>query len=231
MVYVNKKNQEGVSYIPNDNDNVIWCKLRKGFFNTQKDIFAGTAYLIPESLERQTSPNYLIEKLEEDLLYFSNKGTVVLQGDLNARTGNLSDFIEQDDDTYFFLPDDYKFDQTKRRYSEDPVLSTPGRTLIDTCIQHDLRILNGRIWGDRDGKNTCHQPNGSSVVYYALADESLLDRFQYLKVEPLKPHLSDHCSLSYSLSLDFEHIREHPHPLKPAPIQYTWRKGDEIKVK
>ena len=51
MVYVNKKNQEGVSYIPNDNDNVIWCKLRKGFFNTQKDIFVGTAYLIPESLE------------------------------------------------------------------------------------------------------------------------------------------------------------------------------------
>ena len=231
VVYVNKKNQEGVSYIPNDNDNVIWCKLRKGFFNTQKDIFVGTAYLIPESLERQTSPNYLIEKLEEDLLYFSNKGTVVLQGDLNARTGNLSDFIEQDDDTYFCLPDDYKFDQTKRRYSEDPVLSARGRTLIDTCIQHDLRILNGRIWGDRDGKNTCHQPNGSSVVCYALADESLLDRFQYLKVEPLKPHLSDHCSLSYSLSLDFEHIREHPHPLKPAPIQYTWRKGDEIKVK
>ena len=99
VVYVNKKIQEGVSYIPNDNDNVIWCKLHKGFFNTQKDIFVGTAYLIPESQERQTSPNCQIEKLE-DLLYFSNKETVVLQGDLNARTGNLSDFIEQDDDTY-----------------------------------------------------------------------------------------------------------------------------------
>ena len=81
------------------------------------------------------------------------------------------------------------------------------------------------------GKKTCHQPNGSSVVDYVLADESLLDRFQYLKVEPLKSHLSDNCGLSYSLSLDFEHIQEHPHPLKPAPIQYTWRKGDEIEVK
>ena len=50
------------------------------------------------------------------------------------------------------LPDDYKFDQTKRRYSEDTVVSARGRTLIDTCIQHDLKILNGRILGDRDGK-------------------------------------------------------------------------------
>ena len=37
--------------------------------------------------------------------------------------------------------------------------------------------------------------------------------------------------MSYSRSLDFKHIQEHPHPLKAAPIQYTWRKGDEIKVK
>ena len=54
-VYVNQKVAEGVSYVPTENKNAIWCKLDRTYCNFQKDIYLGTVYLSPSNFERSDS--------------------------------------------------------------------------------------------------------------------------------------------------------------------------------
>ena len=74
--------------------------------------------------------------------------------------------------------------------------------LIELCTENNLRILNGRTIGDWSGKKTCFQYNGSSLVDYVIAYQELIKNVQYLKTHHLKPHLSDHCQLSYSMNVN-----------------------------
>ena len=50
-----------------------------------------------------------------------------------------------------------------------------------------------------EGKKTCFHYNGSSVVDYVIGSKSILRKVQYLIVNPLMPHLSDHCHLSFAI--------------------------------
>jgi hypothetical protein len=54
------------------------------------------------------------------------------------------------------------------------VLDGRGKDLLDLCISHQLRLLNGRVFGDCFGKNTCYTPNGTSVVDYVMASVYVL---------------------------------------------------------
>ena len=50
-----------------------------------------------------------------------------------------------------------------------------------------------------EGKKTCFHYNSSSVVDYVIGSKSILRNVQYLIVNPLMPHLSDHCHLSFAI--------------------------------
>ena len=50
-----------------------------------------------------------------------------------------------------------------------------------------------------DGKKTCFHYNGSSVVDYVIGSKNILRNVRYLIVNPLKPHFSDHCHISYAI--------------------------------
>ena len=198
-VYVNQKLSEGISYVPTENKNAIWCKLDKTFFNFQKDIYLGTVYLSPSNFERSNSVD-LIGELEVEMLHFLQKGDIIVQGDFNARTGNMQETISDDDNVFLNVPEDYEADEPYIRQSQDSgTINSRGRNLLETCTALNLRILNGRIVGDLGGKKTCFHYNGSSVVDYVIAYKNILRNVQYLIVNPLKPHLSDHCHISYAI--------------------------------
>ena len=198
-VYVNQKLSEGVSYVSTKNKNAIWCKLDKTYFNFQKDIYLGTVYLSPSNFERSNSVD-LIGELEVEMLHFSQRGDIVVQGDFNARTGGMQETISDDDNAFLNAPEDYEADEQYIRQSQDSgTINCRGRSLLETCTALNLRILNGRIVGDLDGKKTCFHYNGSSVVDYVIASKNILRNVQYLIVNPLKPHLSDHCHISYAI--------------------------------
>ena len=40
-VYIKRKLSEGVSYVPTENKNAVWCKLDRTYFNLQNDIYIG----------------------------------------------------------------------------------------------------------------------------------------------------------------------------------------------
>ena len=104
-----------------------------------------------------------------------------MQGDFNARTGELQEFVCDDNEQYFDLPDGYLADSHNTRYSNDHKIDCRGKALIDQCTALGLRFLNGRIVGDCPGKKTCYKYNGSSTVDYVIT-EAFLGAFATAKL-------------------------------------------------
>ena len=64
----------------------------------------------------------------------------MLCGDFNARTADNTDFIINDDqDVYNCYDDEYVFNLSEKRVSNDNVISNRGRQLLDLCI--NCRLL------------------------------------------------------------------------------------------
>lgn len=91
------------------------------------------------------------------------------------------------------VPEGYEAQEQYIRQSQDPrTINSRGRRLLETCTALNLRILNGMIVGDLDGKKTCFRYNGSSVVNYVIAFKNIPRNLYYLIVNPLEPLPSDH---------------------------------------
>ena len=68
----------------------------------------------------------------------------------------------------------------------DTCVNDYGKRLIELCKNARLHILNGRVLGDLNGKLTCFQWNGCSVVDYCIVHEDLLGVTEYFRVHELK---------------------------------------------
>jgi len=206
-LYIKRNISKGVKIINTNNENVIWCKLDKKFFNLPNNIYLGTVYFSPTAYESSKGEDY-IANLEKDIFDFSSVGDIIVQGDFNARTGILQEYINNDENSSFFcesLPDDYTADIPNVRQSLDNnTVDQRGTQLIDLCTGNNMRILNGRLTGDSRGKKTCFQHNGSSLVDYVISTENTLPHIRYFRVHDLKPHLSDHCQLSYNINAKYK---------------------------
>ena len=77
----------------------------------------GTVYLSPPSYERNSSED-LIGELEEEMFLFSQKGDIIVQGDYNARTGDIQETVLDDDNAFLNVPEDYESDEQPFRYRE-----------------------------------------------------------------------------------------------------------------
>ncbi|KAL9978039.1 hypothetical protein ACROYT_G015516 [Oculina patagonica] len=62
-----------------------------------------------------------------------------------------------------------------------------------------MRISNGRVIGDLDGKLTSYQTNGASTVDYGIVSEDLQDTVLGFQVQALTPY-SDHCPITLKLA-------------------------------
>ena len=96
-------------------------------------------------------------------------------GDLNARVGNVPDFISSDEaDSFINHADWYTPDYfNNRRHSKDNTLNKFGKSLIDLCWEMNMRILNGRCKGDEDGEITFVAAQGKSVIDYVIVETEL----------------------------------------------------------
>ena len=104
--------------------------------------------------------------------------------------------VLDDNNAFLNVPEDYENDEQCLRWSHDSgTVNARGRNLLETCTALNLRILNGRIVGDLEGKKICFHYRGSSVVDYVIGSNSILRNVQYLIVNPSMPHLSEHCHL------------------------------------
>ena len=164
------------------------------------DVYLGTVYLSPPNYERNNNDD-LISEIEAEMLSFSQKGGIIVQGDYNARTGDIQEVVMNDDNTFLPVPEDYEIDSQFFRHSQDSgTVNSRGRNLLEICTALNLRIFNGTIVGDLEGKKTCFRYNGSSVMDYVIGSKDILQNVRYLIVNPLMPHLSDHCHVTYAFN-------------------------------
>ena len=90
---------------------------------------------------------------ESEVIEFSTKGSILISGDMNARTGMLCDYVRNDSDIPIPFPLSYIIDEDEfQRTSMDLSTNVQGRNLLDLCISNRLRILNGRHNGDSQGR-------------------------------------------------------------------------------
>jgi endonuclease/exonuclease/phosphatase family metal-dependent hydrolase len=119
----------------------------------------------------------VLETIARDIIEkYSEKGDIIMMGDFNARTGSEEDLIISDDTSHVSLSDNqYVIDTAVgKRSRHDSHIDTRGKELLDMCISNQLRILNGRTFGDSFGAYSCYKPAGCSVVDYAIVSQHLL---------------------------------------------------------
>ena len=137
----------------------------------------------------------IFTKLASDIAYFQKQGEVLVNGDFNARTGNLYDYISHDSisDTFLDcpLPATYISDSVCHRNNTDTQTNLHGELLTKLCKNFNLKILNGRFLGDSLGYCTFHNSKGSSCVDYMLASNHVFHNVLNFKVLP-PTELSDH---------------------------------------
>ena len=126
-------------------------------------------------------------------------------GDLNARTGEMNDFIENDDVSYLPVPDDYIMEDSliKTRANKDKVMNNAGKNLIELCKTCDLRIANGCVGneagiGDYTFMNYC----GHSAIDYVLCSSSLLCHMCYFRLLYFN-EFSDHRAIVFEVPLTY----------------------------
>ena len=115
-------------------------------------------YVAPEHSPIYTEENnelaLLNEKITEILSQYPTAELFVAV-DLNARIGNLQDFIPFDDIDFVFGDTDYPTDPfTINRQSKDDTCNRFGMSLIELCCTHGIHTLNGRIFDDKNGDIT-----------------------------------------------------------------------------
>ena len=119
--------------IPNDNQDSIWLKIKKEACDEPEDIFLGFFYISPER-KKTSSPNFFTT-LNKELNIYRQKGVILVQGDMNARTGIESDFVDPDKSDELFRVQNLS--NQSIRNSEDSTVNARGRELLDLCKVND----------------------------------------------------------------------------------------------
>lgn len=207
-------------------ENFLWCKMSKSFFGFHDDVYVAIVYFPPESSTREKRANMdHFQNLKESVRRIDSDN-VILMGDFNARTNNISDVIigEKDEDDLDQVGFFSKIDT--RRRNQDQTVNQYGRQLIEYCIATRSYIANGRTIGDLQGKYTCHEYNGSSTVDYAVISENLRDRVQSFRV--CDPDTgSDHSPIELDLSLPFK-LEQKNNSYTKLPPKIIWNETTKV---
>lgn len=190
----------------------IWLKIKKDLITTDKDVFLCAAYIPPSQSPYFNEDSFSI--LEDEISYFQAQGSVLICGDLNARTGTEPDFISTQGDKHIPGQVSIPLPSQPRRNNFDKTVNKSGQQLLQLCRTLGLYMVNGRLQGDSFGLYTHSSPLGNSTVDYGITD---LDPF-YLRaftVSPLTP-LSDHSKIT----LYIKTTANDPHTVEPCNLTY-----------
>ena len=145
-----------------------------------------------------------------------------MNDEIYSRIGNLPDFIPPDQlnsqRDEFFISNADRFVPPVRN-TKDKIVNSYGRKLIDTCISHNLKIVNGRASGYLLGKYTCYNVKGSSTVDLFITSDALLSNIIQLKVSTPR-FRSCHCMVNMTMKVD-QLVIEEP-TLHEFPPNFVW---------
>ena len=207
-VFVRKIFKRFITNIDVTLDECIVLLMNRDFTGFDKDLMCCFPY-IPHEYSMVFDKNKvkgmeLFINLYESLSLRFGDVHWVIGGDLNARTGILTDVI-QIRNLHLYINAlngaDFLFDNTicKDRTSRDPhFINSYGRQLIDFLKCNSLCIVNGRTSGDYLGNITCIANKGKTIVDYYVVSRNIHNFVKSFNVIP-RPE-SDHFPITMSLS-------------------------------
>ena len=239
-VYVHSSVKGGVSKLPTSGTENVILKLKQDFFGLEKDVQLIFSYCVPaNSSYRVKHQLEVFVDLEEKLRSLPSKSNIIVLGDLNSRTGDKKDYIEDEDNTNIPVPDcDLYHNDTVAtfpRNNTDTGHNEYGDRLIELCRSVPLRICNGRKLGDLLGSPTCFRHNGLSSVDYGLASPDLYDQISAFSVHNPLPTISDHAPISMTLSTNIQYPNHNEQPKckfinKPKKIIWDKTKSTRFEL-
>jgi len=226
---------------------IAWLKIAKEC-GLEKDIYLAIVYLPHQDSSFFDHLPYrsFIDDLECDILNFAARGSVLLSGDFNSRTGGLMrpvSHIEHVNDTDHPIGND--FVARLHRISEDHTVNAWGRELLELCDRHNLFIANGVQELRGSGSHTFQgsaASNGSmrqSVIdYFILPYDLACSLYESgrgeLEVIPLgdcpTTHMGldfDHKPIKFTLPLIHETRGQEDSSASPRITKASWR--DELR--
>ena len=104
-MYIRDDISQGVQKVPRGGSENICLKLRKDFFSLRNDIYLVFSYCAPSNSEviRRAGLD-VYDDLTSLLSECNTKGDLLVTGDLNARVGQLSDYIAGECNQYIPTP-------------------------------------------------------------------------------------------------------------------------------
>lgn len=187
---------------------IIWFKVNKDYLKSEKDNYFCITYIPPDGSRLYRNINSTLfefdffEQLNVDIRRYSDLGCVFVLGDLNARTGELADYIPSTNlGQYVDLPDDdTECDDLPPRKNDDKQVNHFGSKLLNLCKENRLYIVNGRL---ENGSCTFHskfrnKPVCSTIDYIITS----ADNFNVIKDVCVLDLLdfSDHCPITFALN-------------------------------
>jgi exonuclease III len=208
MLLVRKSIRKGIKVTDTEDPEILGITLKKDFFNLPKNLYVWFTYAPPvNSPYAKNREKSSILRLEEKIAY-KNPNNHLVMGDLNGRTSDTHDFIQEENDCHSPLQDidHYTPDiPLSRQNSDTNPVDTNGKLILNLCKTLQMRILNGRTPGDRWGAPTrfpLHKAEKPSLIDYAICTSTLMHRVESLFVLP-STTLSDHCCISTRISCKY----------------------------
>lgn len=212
---------------------IVWINLQSGSFGWERDKLICCVYFSPSDssyLHNTVVNTDYFNILNEQIACHNDQGDIFLCGDLNARTGQLQDMelavAGRDGDLdklmYDMTDSDTNFDLGKK-YSQDMTVNTYGRSLIDLCKATGLRIMNGRLYNDKNvGECTYESCLGKSTIDLLICKPSSIPSITDFSILSLMPTESDHKPVFFSFHLTETVVLEIPVDEGKAIYSYKW---------
>ena len=189
-------------------ESILWVKLLNGSHVENNHFYIGFVYIPHENnVFYRKNELDLFSLLIEDISVYKEKGSVIVSGDFNSRIGTCPDFIENDlmgTEVNNFISNviDYNCDiPMSTRESQDIVVNSFGRKLLDLCRSTCTRVCNGRTFGDKNGKYTFFNHLGASVNDFTIVSENDFHLVDYFCVEDFN-EWSDHAPIVFHVSVN-----------------------------
>jgi len=189
----------------NANGNFLSFIIDKQLFDCLTDVLFVCAYVPPENSRYYTVYSIdnginLLEDYLVDCMFSCGEMPILLCGDLNGRTSDS--FPEFYDESVLFDCTQKSANEDVARHSEDKVLNTYGKCLLNLCSSFGLCILNGVCNGDLQGRYTFISEFGNSVNDYFILSHDLFHCISSACHLSVAEHIqSQHMPLEFTLSV------------------------------
>ena len=166
----------------------------------------------------------LFDKLQNNVISLKlSSAKTIMMGDFNARTGEMNDFVDFDDNE----------DMLPVRKNKDKKVNTNGRLLTELCKTCDMRIVNGLSGFDSSiGEFTCQTYNGESTVDYVLVDTETFRAVEGFKILDQDKSISDvHRPIVFKLTIKAQLNRTENRPNFKEHRVRRWNETAEAKYR